>query len=361
MPWSALGEPDDSQPTPPHQAVLGQGVDRIVAAGRDEATRCRPQWRHHVPVQLNHPDHTSGGRAPRRVDDGPRRRRRNHRSRPATSSARRKPRRNSSANRADDAVRLPGNARITSWSDAPSSPRTDRATCRRRRDTRWRSTAEPTDLPTINPTCGAWGPVAASPSGGRRRWTTTSGCAARTPRLTVASNSVDRLMRLRAGSTAEKPDVAIRQIARGAPYGAGSTQSSVRRGCACATGSHARGLGAGCSAGRSACPWPRRSPRCVSHFHPAGQTSRSGSSAGRSEVILLLAGAVPRQIWVAAASPTFGRLFEGTDQASPGQTWPAPTNPLDRPRKTAARPPAHTGFPSGGESNQAQRTLTAPI
>ncbi len=30
---------------------------------------------------------------------------------------------------------------------------------------------------------------------------------------------------------------------------------------------------------------------------------------------------------VAAVSPTFGRLFEGTDEASPGQTWLATTNP----------------------------------
>lgn len=358
MPWSALGEPDHSQPTSPHQAVLGQGIDRVLAARRHEATRRRPQWRDHVPIQLDQPDQAPGGRAPRRVNDGPRRRRCSHRSRPAASSARRTPRRNSSANRADEAVRLPGNARMTTWSESSSSSKTDRATCRSRRDTRWRSTAEPTDLPTIKPTCAA---LAASPSARRRRWTTTSGCAARLPRFTAASNSDDRLMRLRAGSTAEKPDVAIRQIARGAPYGAGSTQSSVRRGCACATGSHARGLGAGCSAGRSACPWPRRSPRCVSHFQPAGQTSRSGSSAGRSEVILLLAGAVPRQTWVAAASPTFGRLFEGTDQASPGQTWPAPTNPLDRRRKTAPRRPAHNRFPTAGKSNQAQRTLTNPI
>ena len=323
MPGSALGEPDHSQPTPPHQAVLGKRVNRILAARRNEATRRRPQWGDHVPVQLDQRNQPPYGRRAHPAD-GPRRR--GHRFRPADSSARRKPRRSSSCSRADEAVRLPGRARMTIWSDSSRSPKTDRATCRSRRATRWRSTAEPTDLPTINPTRG---PAARSPSAARRTWTTTSGCAARIPCFTVASNSVDRLMRLRAESTAEKPDVAIRQIAPGAPYGAGSTQSSARRGYACATGSRARGLGAGCSAGRSACPWPRRSPRCVSRFHPAGQTSRSGSSAGRSEVILLLAGAVPRQTWVAAASPTFGRLFEGTDRASPGQTWPAPTPPLD--------------------------------
>lgn len=52
----------------------------------------------------------------------------------------------------------------------------------------------------------------------------------------------------------------------------------------------------------------------------------SGSSAVRPEVVLLLlAGAVPGWFRVAAVSPTFGRLFEGTDEPSPGQTWPAAT------------------------------------
>jgi len=132
-----------------------------------------------------------------------------------------------------------------------------RATCRSRRATRWRSTADPTALPMMSPTRGP----ASSP---RRTWMMTSDCTARTPYFTVASNSVDRLIRLRAGSTARKPDVAIRQIARGGPYGAGWTRSNAPRECASASGSHARGLGAGYSAGRSACPWPRRSPRCLS-------------------------------------------------------------------------------------------------
>jgi hypothetical protein len=304
-----------------------------------------------VPVQLDQIHQPPHGGAAHGGEGGPPRRRRGHRSCPSDSSARRRPRRNSWFNRADDAVRLPGSARMTSRSDSWSSPKTDRATCRSRRATRWRSTAEPTDLPTTNP---MWGAVAAPGSSPRRIWTTTSGCATRIPRFTVASNSVDRLMRLRAGSTAEKPDVAIRQIARGAPYGAGSTQSSVRRGSACATGSHARGLGAGCSAGRSACPWPRRSPRCVSHFHPAGQTSRSDSSAGRSEVISLLAGAVPRQTWVAAASPTFGRLFEGTDRASPGQTWPVARHPPDPGRKRRPQRATPARYRTGDEPTQAR-------
>ncbi|EUA43601.1 hypothetical protein I552_8342 [Mycobacterium xenopi 3993] len=36
----------------------------------------------------------------------------------------------------------------------------------------------------------------------------------------------------------------------------------------------------------------------------------------------MLAGAVPRNnARIAAVSPTFGRLFEGTDAPSRGQTW----------------------------------------
>jgi hypothetical protein len=94
-------------------------------------------------------------------------------------------------------------------------------------------------------------------------------------------------MRLRAESTAQKPDVAIRQITRGGLCGAGWTRWNARHEYASATGSHARGLGAGCSAGRSACPWPRRSPRCLPLEvlePPAAHASRLRSSAGRSEV-----------------------------------------------------------------------------
>lgn len=35
----------------------------------------------------------------------------------------------------------------------------------------------------------------------------------------------------------------------------------------------------------------------------------------------------PQVVRVAAVSPTFGRLFEGTDEASPGQTWLRTTKP----------------------------------
>jgi hypothetical protein len=145
-------------------------------------------------------------------------------------------------------------------------------------------------------------------------------------------------MRLCAGSTAHKPDVAIRQTERGGLCAADRTRSNARRGYASADGNHARGLGAGCWAGRSVCPWPRRSPRCLwlgYPSRPAAHTSQRCWSAGAPGIgwllLLLLAGAVPTavlevSVWVAAVSPTFGRLFEGTDAASPGQTWPLPTH-----------------------------------
>jgi hypothetical protein len=91
----------------------------------------------------------------------------------------------------------------------------------------------------------------------------TSRCTVCIPYLTVSSNSVDRLMRLRAGSTARKPVVQIRQLIRGDPCGAGRTRWPDRPWYASAGGSRARGLGAGYSAGRSVCPWPRRSPSSV--------------------------------------------------------------------------------------------------
>ena len=62
--------------------------------------------------------------------------------------------------------------------------------------------------------------------------------------------------------------------------------------------------------------------------HPAAQTFRIGLVCGSTGGGLGVAGRRgPQVVRVAAVSPTFGRLFEGTDEASPGQTWLAPTNP----------------------------------
>ena len=118
-----------------------------------------------------------------------------------------------------------------------------------------------------------------------------SGCTVRIPYFTVASNSFDRLMRLRAESTANEPDVTIRQITLAGLCGADWTRPNVQRGSASVDGSRARGLGAGYSAGRSACPWPRHSPRCIELKHLSRPTT---SPVRRSGVVLLLAGAVPK-------------------------------------------------------------------
>ena len=48
-------------------------------------------------------------------------------------------------------------------------------------------------------------------------------------------------------------------------------------------------------------------------------------------------GPQPTSMWVAAVSPTFGRLIESTDARSPGQTWPGPTDP-PLPRETRESP-----------------------
>jgi hypothetical protein len=74
--------------------------------------------------------------------------------------------------------------------------------------------------------------------------------------------------------------------------------------------------------------------------------------------VLLLAGAVPgRRIRVAAVSPTFGRLFEGTEQPSLGQTWSPPTNPTEINAK-----PSSPATPLRHDiGNRPQTTLKKPI
>ena len=79
--------------------------------------------------------------------------------------------------------------------------------------------------------------------------------------------------------------------------------------------------------------WKVRLPlaTAVSSMHLPPQSARSPVlDQGGPQWILsepwqtrvsLVAGAVSGQCRFAAASPTFGRLFEGTDDLSPGQTW----------------------------------------
>lgn len=108
-----------------------------------------------------------------------------------------RPVRSSCVKRSDTASRLAGSARITTRSAGPRSSRRFRAACRRRRDTRCRSTAFPTALDTIRPIRGPGSPVSSE-----RAYITRSGCPALVPRLTVISNSVERVIRYCAGSTA---------------------------------------------------------------------------------------------------------------------------------------------------------------
>lgn len=107
------------------------------------------------------------------------------------------PDRNSCSSRADIACRLPGRALITTRSCGSSSVKTVRATCRSRRATRCRCTADPTDFATTKPIRG---PASLSPSD-RSACTTRSRSTARTPFLTVDPNSADRVIRYGAGST----------------------------------------------------------------------------------------------------------------------------------------------------------------
>lgn len=169
-----------------------------------------------------------------------------------------------------------------------------------------------------------------------------SGCAMRVPCFTVASNSVDLVMRLRAGSTAkdltcDQAESARRPLRRRPDTIARPARVRIRNRKPC-TRARRRLFG-----WKVRLPWPRRSPRCL----PSGRSDgslRARLRFDRRVVLLLLAGAVPKWCWVAAVSPTFGRLFEGTDQPSPGQTWPAATQP--RPAGTEishSAPASHSG------------------
>ena len=368
MPWSALGEPGRSQPAPPNQAVLGKRIDRVLTAGRNESARRRAQRRDHVPVQLDQEDQP---RTPTALPALPTRRTaptcspvrsRQLESAPqAASQLLFQPRRRHVA-----ATRQrPDHHLIGSDGDRPTSFGR-RAAADARPDGARRP--NPTALPTISPTRGD--PRSSSRSLPRRTWTMTSGCAARTPYFTVASNSVDRLMRLRAESTARKPVGAIRQKARGGPCGAGRTRSHARPGCACASRKPCT------RARRRLFGWKVRLPLATAFSsvclavssHPAAQLLNE-SSAGRSESGLATAGRRGPQAltWVAAASPTFGRLYEGTDRLRLVKPGLPQRTALTRRRKyhpwpahyTSPRTDARPGDPKQADWNAAERLAAA--
>jgi hypothetical protein len=100
-----------------------------------------------------------------------------------------------------------------------------------------------------------------------------SRCTARRPYLTVAPKSVERRIRYRAGSTCVLS--VVKQSTSAGLCGADRRRSRARRGCAFAAGNRALGPGGGCSAGRSACPWPRHTLLVASGMASAGQPMRS--------------------------------------------------------------------------------------
>ena len=112
---------------------------------------------------------------------------------------------------------------------------------------------------------------------------------------------------------------------------AGSTLSSVQRGYASAAGSRAPEPDGGYWAGMSVCPWPRQSPSYLSGDLVLTATASVLSVTPRWTVgwhrivqsSYLLTGADSEVFpQFAAVSPTFGRLSEGTDLLTTGQTAP---------------------------------------
>ena len=188
VPRTTLQQSHRGQPATPKQSVLGQSVGRVLATGRHKPACRRPQRGHHVPITLDDRNRgPSGAARPGRHDR-----------RSKSLRTRRTPVRNSARSCAESASRLPCKARITTRSEGSRSLTMRCAACRSFRATRWRSTAPPTDLATMNPTRGAPSEGYVAP---RYPCTTRSGCAARTPCLTVWVKSADRVIRYRAGST----------------------------------------------------------------------------------------------------------------------------------------------------------------
>ncbi|CAN5171596.1 hypothetical protein BH11ACT7_BH11ACT7_11640 [soil metagenome] len=247
-----------------------------------------------------------------------------HRRAPNRSWERFSPLRSCCSRRAEIADRLPGRARITTRSDGSSSSIMVRAIWRSLRATRWRSTADPTDLDTTKPTRGP----SLLPSS-RRTWTTMSGWAARTPRFTVAPKSVDRVIRYCAGSKVPttRANQAVserRPLRRRSVTIARPARVRIRSRNPC-TRARRRLFGWNvrlplATAVSPCCVWPpslhplsRASTMAVclsSCVLPSNRRGSHGPSFPRTE----------DQSGFATVPPTFGRLFEGTDVSALGQT-----------------------------------------
>jgi hypothetical protein len=203
---------------------------------------------------------------------------------------------------------------MTIRSPGSSSDRTVRATCRSRLATRWRSTDPPTDLVTTNPICA----TSSGKTPPRRACTTRSGWATRTPFLTARLKSVDRLIRFPAGSTAR--DLVVRQSENRGLCGGGRRRWPGLHGCACAAENREPWPDADCSAGRSACPWPRLYLLVMcGASEPVGHANCTPPGSKAPFVQAQLVPARSRRP-VAAVPPLTGRPLEGTEVASAGQT-----------------------------------------
>src|ERR1700722_6328999 len=155
---------------------------------------------------------------------------------------------------------------------------------------------------------------------------TRSGCTARFPCLTVASKSVDRVMRFRAESTAVPPvwisssqraTALATPIRHDGPAGPGPHPQTEAVHAGTAPVIRLEGPLALCHDSLLAASGIVFDPvpRAVGSRLP---TRRLGRLVSR----LVPGAASALGARIAAVSPTFGRLYEGTDRRSPGQTWP---------------------------------------
>jgi hypothetical protein len=141
-----------------------------------------------------------------------------------------------------------GFARTTTSDPAGSLSSLERVRWRSRRLTRFRTTDPPTALDTTNPTLAG-----ADETASGRRCTTRVRRPARLPPRTATVNSPPVRIRWVAGSTRSTATGQVRRRARRGPYGDEPRGWRDRLACACAAGSRASWLGAGCWAGTSAC------------------------------------------------------------------------------------------------------------
>jgi len=192
-----------------------------------------------------------------------------------------------------------------------NSASTVRAAWRSFRATRCRSTAPPTDFATMNPIRGA----APNPAAPRWPCTTRSGCEDRTPCLTVWLKSADRVIRYRAGSTGVRP---VGQAVR-------ERRPLRRRSATMARPARVRirNRKPWTLARRRLFGWKVRLPLATAVLLVLWQ-SRAGLTCASRYPDCRFQSSLPNQRGpghpVAAVSPTFGRLFEGTEVTSAGQT-----------------------------------------